>query len=94
MLIRSNNLNESDGILRSRSFNDPLNTLPMNSMNTLSATTATTTANSATNKAPQNRYEALFIKLFAQTTLQLILSFTAMLLSIIIIRDLIGTQSP
>lgn len=44
-------------------------------------------------KLPQNRYEALFIKLFAKTTLQLILSFSAIFLSIVTLRDLLGKHT-
>lgn len=77
MLIRSNTLNENEGITRSKLFNEPVITVPTPVSNTVS-------------KPPQNRYEALFIKLFAKTTLQLILSFTAIFFSIVIIRDFIG----
>lgn len=83
MLIRSNTLNEADGITRSKLFNEPVITV------TAPATNSSPVSNTGS-KPPQNRYEALFIKLFAKTTLQLILSFTAIFLSIVIIRDLIG----
>lgn len=53
--------------------------------------TASTTGPVATSKPPQNRYESIFIKLFAKTTLQLILSFSAIFFSIIFFRDLIST---
>jgi hypothetical protein len=39
----------------------------------------------------QNRYETIFIKMFAQTTIKLILSFAAVLLSLVVVRDLIGS---
>lgn len=85
MLIRSNTFNESEAISRSKLLNDPLPPVPLVSTANSPVTTAS--------KAPQNRYEALFIKLFAQTTLQLILSFTAILLSIVVIRDFIGKRN-
>ena len=82
MLIRSNTLNESEAISRSKLLNDPVAPTPLISTANYHVTTVS--------KAPQNRYEALFIKLFAQTTLQLILSFIAILFSITIIRDFVG----
>ena len=39
---------------------------------------------------PQNRYEAIFIKLFAHTTIKLILSFAAIFFALVFLRDLIG----
>lgn len=56
----------------------------------LSAGLQSTNPPAVPSKAPQNRYEALFIKLFAQKTLQLIMSFAAIFLSIVMLRDLIG----
>lgn len=41
-------------------------------------------------KPPQNRYETIFIKLFAQATLHLIFSFSIIFLAIIIIRDILS----
>lgn len=81
MLIRPNTLNEADGITRSKLFNEPVTPVPIS---------PNSAALSNTSKPPQNRYEALFIKLFAQTTLKLILSFTAILFSIVFVRDFIG----
>lgn len=84
MLIRSSTLNEAEGIARSKLFNEPVSPVP---------TPINSATLSNTIKPPQNRYEALFIKLFAQTTLQLILSFAAILFSIVIVRDFIGKTS-
>ena len=85
MLIRSNTLNEADGFSRSKLFNEPVTATVTPVPNPTNLTTP-----SNTSKLPQNRYEALFIKLFAQTTLQLMLSFSAILLLIVIVRDFIG----
>ena len=85
MLIRSNNTlkEEADDFTRSKLFNEPFEHVPANS--------AALPPSGSIGKPPQNRYEALFIKLFAKITLQLILSFAAIFLSIVIVRDLIGS---
>jgi hypothetical protein len=83
MLIRSNILNETEATSRSKLFNEPVAPVP-------TTTNSTPLSSSSTCKPPQNRYEALFIKLFAKTTLQLIMSFTSIFFSIITIRDFIG----
>ena len=78
MLIRANNPQHIDGTKSKLLFNEPVDKLP------------STNAMASTTKPPQNRYESIFIKLFAKTTLQLILTFSAIFLSIIFFRDLIS----
>lgn len=85
MLIRSNTLNETEATSRSKLFNESVTPVPIPT-----TTNSAPLASSNTCKPPQNRYETLFIKLFAKTTLQLIMSFTSIFFSIIIIRDFIG----
>lgn len=86
MLIRPNTPLQQpqfDGTNSKIPLNEPLDKRP----NSISSTTLP-----APSKTPQNRYEALFIKLFAKTTLQLILSFSAIFLSIVTFRDLLGKR--
>lgn len=82
MLISSNSLTEET---KSKLFNQNSSLLiqqpvPINEKST----------HNSLSKPPQNRYETIFIKLFAQTTLQLIFSFSLIFWALIIIRDIIG----
>jgi hypothetical protein len=89
MLIRENSLTEAT---KSKIFNDnQINGQGQLLGNTNNSITPASSNNS--NVKSQNRYESIFIKLFAQTTLQLILSFSAIFFSIVFLRDLIGKTS-
>lgn len=85
MLIRANSLTEAT---KSKLFNEP------QKQQSLYKPTEVSAKPSAANPPvkPQNRYESIFIKLFAQKTLHLILSFSTIFFSIIFLRDLIGNS--
>ena len=82
MLISSNSLTEET---KSKLFNENSSLLIQQPV----PISEKSTPNSLS-KPPQHRYETIFIKLFAQTTLQLIFSFSFIFLALIIIRDIIG----
>ena len=80
MLIRANNSQQIDSSKSKITLNEP---------NINATTTSVSNAPTVSSKAPQNRYESIFIKLFAKTTLQMILTFSALFLFVIFFRDLI-----